>query len=341
MLYNQEDQEKLLGNLNTYIPTLMNMLWDNPNIVAELIINSNNDDLKNNIAPFICNNFYENILSSNYIEEQLLYVISIVLKDEINNIIKTKEDINNFLENSSCGIFLEQMKFRQDIQTYFKSLIYKIIEKIEGKYSSFLINFDVKKIEENFKTRKQQIENEYKAAEKKQKVTTSDYFKKTFEEFHSAKNIEQNREDKELFNTKYIPSLTKDEYKKLIDKNKNNKIMSDFLLSHWSLCNDNPNIYSNETLIKNVFQSELSNQMIASYQVDFIEVIKILDELVKSFLEYIYLLPYSIKCICKMIFILIKKKFPDLSLAEQNAYISKFFLINYFQHFSKTLELGL
>ena len=333
LLHNRDDQEKLLGNLNTYIPILMNTLWDNPNIVAELIINSNNDDLKNNIAPFICNNFYENILSSNYIEEQLLYVISIVLKDEINNKIKTKEDINNFLENSSCGILMEQMKFRQDIQTYFKSLIYKIIEKIEGKFSSFVINFDVKKIEEDFKAKKQQMEIEFKATGKKQKVTTSDYFKKTFEEFHKAKNIDQNREDKELFNVKYIPSLTKDEYKKLIDKNNNNKIISDFLLSNWNLCNDNPNIYSNETLIKNVFQSELSNQMLASYQIDFIEVIKILDELIKSFLEYISLLPYSIKCICKMIFILIKKKFPDLSLAEQNAYISKFFFNKLFSTF--------
>ena len=77
----------------------MNALWDRPNIVSKLIINSDKNDLKKNIAPFIANNFYENILSSNYIEDQLLYIIGLLLKDEINNKIKTKKDIEIFLSN--------------------------------------------------------------------------------------------------------------------------------------------------------------------------------------------------------------------------------------------------
>jgi hypothetical protein len=60
--------------------------------------------------------------------------------------------------------------------------------------------------------------------------------------------------------------------------------MKDFFLYQWQLCKDNPNIFSNETLLKNVFQSELSKEILASYQVDFLKVIKILDELIKSFL---------------------------------------------------------
>jgi hypothetical protein len=38
-----------------------------------------------------------------------------------------------------------------------------------------------------------------------------------------------------------------------------------------------------------------------------------------------HLIPYSIKCICKIISILIKKKFNDISEIEENAYIGKFF----------------
>ena len=103
----------------------MNSLWENPELIADLIIKSDKTDLKNNIAPLIANNFYENILSSNYIEDQLLYIIGLLLKDEINNEIKTKNDIFKFLENSACGILLEQFKLKQDVQIYFKTLILK------------------------------------------------------------------------------------------------------------------------------------------------------------------------------------------------------------------------
>ena len=302
----------------------MNALWDNPDIVSKLIINSDKNDLKQNIAPFIANNFYENILSSNYIEDQLLYVIGLVLKDEIKNKIKTKKDIEIFLEDSPCGILLEQLKLKQDVQTYFKTLIYKIVQKLEVEHSSFEMMFDIKKIEEDFRTTKEQMETEYKKSKKKHKVITADFFRRNFDELN-MENKSENTSEKSIFNVKYIPSLNKEEYKKLMDKNDKNKTMKDFLTSQWNLCKDNPNIFANENLLKKIFQSELSKEILASYQIDFLKVIKIIDELFSSFFKYLYLLPYSVKCICKMIYILIKKKFHELSLAEYNAFISKFF----------------
>ena len=40
--------------------------------------------MKDHLSNFICNNFYENILSANYIENNLLYLILLLLKEEIN-----------------------------------------------------------------------------------------------------------------------------------------------------------------------------------------------------------------------------------------------------------------
>ena len=68
-----EEQEKYLGDLYTYVPLFMTYLWENPRMVANLIINSKKEDIKNNIAPLVVNCFYENILSSSYIEDQLLF----------------------------------------------------------------------------------------------------------------------------------------------------------------------------------------------------------------------------------------------------------------------------
>ena len=303
----------------------MNSLWENPELIADLIIKSDKTDLKNNIAPLIANNFYENILSSNYIEDQLLYIIGLLLKDEINNEIKTKNDIFKFLENSACGILLEQFKLKQDVQIYFKTLIFKTVQKLEEKFSSFELKFNVKEIEEDFKIKEEEIKSEYLKKGKKQKIAVRDFFKRKYDDFSSSKGESSEDDEKSIFNVKYIPNLTKEEIKKIMDEKINNKIITDFLTSQFQLCKDDPNIFSNERLISNLFQSELSKEIIASYQTDFLKVIKILEELIKSFLKYLYLLPYSIKCICKMIFILIKKKFPDLTLSEYNSFLSKFF----------------
>jgi hypothetical protein len=303
----------------------MNYLWENPKIVANLIINSKKEDIQTNIAPLIVNNFYENILSSSYIEDQLLYVFGMVLKNEIDNEITQKKDYIKFLEDTPCGILLEQLKMKQDVQTYFKTLIFKIVTHLEEENSSFEINFNVKKIQEDFNKTKEEIEAEYKRTGKKQKVINSDFFKKTNDEFESKNENEEQAKDIEVFNIKYIPNLNKEEYKKIMDKNDKNKIMNDFLLSQYQMCMENPKIFTNETFLKNIFDCTPSNDILASYQIDFMKVIKILDSFFKSLKKNLYLLPYSVKCVCKMIFLMIKKKFADLPIVEQNAYISKFF----------------
>ena len=63
----------------------------------------------------------------------------------------------------------------------------------------------------------------------------------------------------------------------------------------------------------------------ALYQLDFYKVIKIIDELFNSLLNNMYLIPYSLKCICKILSILLKKKFKHLSKIEHNIILSKFF----------------
>ena len=84
-----------LRDLNTYIPNLMNYLWEKPHIVSTLIMNSDKKDIKNNLAPLFMNNFYENILSSNYMEDNLMYLLTLLLKNEINDL-KTENISKSF-----------------------------------------------------------------------------------------------------------------------------------------------------------------------------------------------------------------------------------------------------
>ena len=64
-----ENGIEILQGLNTYITNLMNHLWEEPKLVASVIENADIKVLAEQLAPFFANNFYENILSSYYIED--------------------------------------------------------------------------------------------------------------------------------------------------------------------------------------------------------------------------------------------------------------------------------
>ena len=75
-----QNEGDILRDLNTYVPNLMNRLWEQPKLVVSVIQHAQINDLKNHLAPFFANNFYENILSSYYIEDNLMYVLSLLIK---------------------------------------------------------------------------------------------------------------------------------------------------------------------------------------------------------------------------------------------------------------------
>ena len=62
------------------------------------------------------------------------------------------------------------------------------------------------------------------------------------------------------------------------------------------------------------------------YQNDFLDIISFVQQLTEDLMKNILLLPNSIKYICKVISILIRNKFKDITKIEENAFISKFLL---------------
>ena len=68
---------------NVFISSFLKGLWNWPEGIYQILKNSNDDIVKTNLAPFIVNNLYCNYLSANYIENNLLYVITLMLKAEI------------------------------------------------------------------------------------------------------------------------------------------------------------------------------------------------------------------------------------------------------------------
>ena len=151
MLIESEDEfSKIFKSTWTFIKSLLYLLWEDPYVIYLLLSNANINDVKNNLAPFIANNFYQNILSSYYFEDNLMFVISLLLKDEINKLNKEDEP-EKFLENTPCGFLLEQLCDKNDIQSFFKINILNVVENLEWTFSSKRIFFDIGKSQESLK----------------------------------------------------------------------------------------------------------------------------------------------------------------------------------------------
>jgi hypothetical protein len=115
-----KDKEEFLHDLYNYLPNLMNYLWDNPKIVSFVLQNSEIKDIKNHLAPLFVNNFYGNILSSYFVEDNLIYVLTKLLKEEIDKL-NSPDEYDKFLNNSPCGCLLEEFRKKIDIKKYLKT----------------------------------------------------------------------------------------------------------------------------------------------------------------------------------------------------------------------------
>ena len=323
-----EEQGELLRDLNTYLPKLMNYLWEQPKIVVGVIKNADNNNLKEYLAPFLTNNFYENILSSYYIEDNLMFVLTMLIEDEIKDLTNINQD-ENFLNNTPCGFILEELRRKNDIQAFFKTIIINSVEKIEVNYSSLKFYFNISKLTDEYK---RQSISEIKTKKKTKKEdaylkypTNNQSDSISLEEGNNKRDKKKNHSEQENFNQKYVPTLDKEALQKLIEKNKNNKKLYDYCYSKLNDCTPNKDIYSNKKLMDNLYKCQYSQELLLKYQSYFTIVIKFIDSIIEKIINNFHLLPYSVKCLCKIISILITKKFPSINETEKNAFIAKFF----------------
>ena len=342
LIHDYEKQHSYFQDAYTYFPSFFQLLLNQPQIIAKLITNSNIEDVKNNLAFFFMNNFYENILSSSFIEDNLIYVITLVLMEEIESI-KSFSDIESFLDNTAGGYFLEKLNFKMDVMNYYKIIMLNLVESLENMSSSKKINFNVKQIQEDFLKMKEIMEAKFQKTGEKINIIDSQFFRRNFlndmEKDSGESSSMKNSKATAVFNT-YIPEITIEEIEQKISENKGNQGMKEYCDKLIKNLKRDKGIYSNEAFLSNIWNSTSYQEVLALYQIDFFKVIKIIDELFNTLINNIHLIPYSIKCICKIISILIKKKFKKLNTIQHNIFLSKFFFNKLFLSAFKDPKFG-
>ena len=315
------DDQEILRDLKNYIPNLMNRLWELPKTVVSVIENASKENLKEHLAPLFANNFYENILSSYYIEDNLIYVLYLLLHTEINKL-NNFNQIDKFLDETPCGILLGELRRRSDIQSFFKNIIIKAIENLEANNSMNKIYFDLDNMISFYtKTNSRKNEEAYLNDLSGDNDDSDDD-----DIFGDGVNIDKKKDNDEQgnFNQKYIPYLDKKSLLKLIEENKNDKEKYDYLSSKLSFFTNDENIFSNERLLDFLNRYKHPNKLLYLYRRHFMIVVNFIDQIINNILENIHLAPYSIKCICRIISELIIHKFPTITIHQKSAFISKF-----------------
>ena len=102
--------------------------------------------------------------------------------------------------------------------------------------------------------------------------------------------------------------------------------MFDFLYTKIHDCENEPNIYLNNKFISSLSDknSIIQENILNLYRFNFMIVINFIDEIIKNITENLNALPYSIKCICKIISELLSEKFASINLHEKTIFLSKF-----------------
>ena len=291
-----------------------------------IIKNTDKHIIKSDLAPFIVNNFFCNYLSGNYMENNLLYLITMILKDEIDKL-DSINSLDIFLINTNCGCLLEELRKMPDVQIFFKKIIFQTIEEMERNASFREINFNIF-----------EILNELKKLEKT-KGEEGQNLNKIYQNFINGKifdpglNLSKDQifeQNDDIFMQKYIAELRKNEFEQKAEqyKKENKKDLYEYFnkfANDIELSNKN-DLFSNTILINNMLDKKFYLYLFSYYKNNFMFIIFYINQLIDNIKNNISLLPNSIKHICKIISILIRNKFKNITKFEENAFISKFII---------------
>ena len=128
----------------------------------------------------------------------------------------------------------------------------------------------------------------------------------------------------DLLSSKYMANIPLSNLKKNLSEIKDENL-KDFYKNIISKANNNEKAYFQDGMFDSIINTKNPVNTLIFYQQDFTKVIEFIDKLLKNLNDNYRIVPYSIKCVCRIIYNLVKNKFPKANKIEKKLLISKFF----------------
>ena len=143
---------------------------------------------------------------------------------------------------------------------------------------------------------------------------------------NEIKNDNNKEEEIEMYDGNYSIELNLENLNELISHEKE-KDLKEFFLYQLEQMNNDTDMFSNKGLLevlKDPCFQEVRKPLIKKYKNNFLYIQKKIDIFLQSLIDKISSIPYTVRCICKIIYLLISKKFPQLPKYLKNSFVGKF-----------------
>ena len=213
----------------------------------------------------------------------------------------------------------EDKKIRNKKKEELIKSIFKIIKKTEIHFKQ---NFELEAdIEEENKKDLNIINENSNENEQEEKNEVIEIKKENKEDKKEDENEKNNKEE-----IKIGENLTFNKLMKKIKKEKNPDLKS--LYSNIiNQITDDPNTFCNEKLEEILYDncySKYFNELLNTFKNNLEFIQKRIEELIQDLIDRLTAIPYTVRCVCKIIDILISKRFPKLPKYLRHSFIGKF-----------------
>ena len=346
---NQEDFVKNSDKINSLVELFNNQFYENillPNPEQQELLILIYKLLEEELMPmggaspddFLNNNSFSGIFLSSYAKRQeIIGYISMILNPLILSI---DNDPKECLDLSIISI----KKFLDKLEKERKTSLSNT-KSADLRLDFDRPNFIKKYLNEKIPKTKIKFKNNFELEAEKEKEDEIKYISKDDDDLNELNDLDNNlvyihkprrtviqkhtlflNNKESEYNNEYKYDLTKNRLIEKINK-ENDPELKQFYIKHLEDLNFYPNKYTNEGIIKLIeIESEKKESLLELYKANFLYIREFIEELLQTFIDKIITFPYPLRCICKIIYLLISKKYPFLSKYEINSYIGKFLL---------------
>ena len=345
-------------------PSLKNFLFyfrENNEEMLKLI-NIVNKEQRQILIPFLCHFFYENFFMESAEQEEIFYIIYLLLEKEIDNLCAPLS--NSFLNDSFLAEFLLELGNKYEIKNYIDITLNSVIREINEVHSNYFSMNIISKSKSHYKKFMENKETYTFWNMKKLNFSENELFfsrligysedlnnksmeitlpKKAFSEsaknknklnksFH--KNMMSNQKKELKYEKKPINELLDKNFFNIINENnikylyenEKDKFMKCFFIKKLKQIRSfkNPNLYNCRNYFEKMIKAEnISKTSIEYYNYGYKLITEFIDKLFSK-LEVKVIIPYGIKIVCKLIYLLLKKKFQNISEMQLNIMVCRF-----------------
>ena len=332
-------EKNIESELCDTVGTIKNLLflirnnYDYITKIVSLIEETDEQEKVDSLVELFCNQFYDNILIPNPEQEELLILMYKLLEEEITPM--NSASVDEFLsDNTFLGKFISSYINKRELKVFLKMLLNPLILSIENSGLECM-DMSLQNINREVNKRKdERISDKNFDAWLREIPKTNINFKKYYMPGNEEMNEDDVKEEKKddtkqekiVYNSDYKEELTLDKIYNKITNEKNNDIKEIYLYQLEQIGND-PDIFTNagiKLVINDTYFQNNRQLILKKYFENFLFIKDKIDYLIQALIDRISTIPYTVRCICKVISLLMQKKFPSLPTFLRNSCIGKF-----------------